>query len=55
MSGAYRSDFTQTEIIEDFYNSLESSLEGKSGEGAIYMGESWDNRRSESRSQQVRA
>lgn len=32
-------DFTQTDIIDDFYHSLESSLEGKSGEGAIYMGE----------------
>ncbi|WVQ83691.1 hypothetical protein IAT38_005835 [Cryptococcus sp. DSM 104549] len=33
-------DFTQTEILEDFYRSLETSLEGKSGEGAIYMGTS---------------
>ncbi|WVF67348.1 hypothetical protein IAT40_002103 [Kwoniella sp. CBS 6097] len=33
-------DFTQTEILEDFYESLESSLEGKSGEGSIYMGTS---------------
>ncbi|WWC72258.1 uncharacterized protein I206_106220 [Kwoniella pini CBS 10737] len=33
-------DFTQTEILEDFYTSLESSLEGKSGEGAIYIGTS---------------
>ncbi|KAK8853450.1 hypothetical protein IAR55_004157 [Kwoniella newhampshirensis] len=33
-------DFTQTDILEDFYTSLESSLEGKSGEGAIYMGTS---------------
>lgn len=36
-------DFTQTEIIEDFYNSLESTLEGKAGEGAIYMG-TWQSR-----------
>ncbi|OCF77551.1 hypothetical protein I204_01541 [Kwoniella mangroviensis CBS 8886] len=33
-------DFTQTEILEDFYTSLESSLEGKSNEGAIYIGTS---------------
>ncbi|WWC64850.1 uncharacterized protein I303_107464 [Kwoniella dejecticola CBS 10117] len=33
-------DFTQTEILEDFYTSLESSLEGKSGEGAMYIGTS---------------
>ena len=33
-------DFTRTEIIEDFYASLESTLEGKTGEGAIYMGQS---------------
>ena len=31
-------DFTQTEILEDFYASLEPSLEEKSDEGAIYMG-----------------
>ena len=34
------SDFTQTDLLEDFYTSLEASLEGKSGEGAIYMGAS---------------
>ncbi|WWC91958.1 uncharacterized protein L201_006911 [Kwoniella dendrophila CBS 6074] len=33
-------DFTQTEILEDFYTSLETSLEGKSNEGAIYIGTS---------------
>ncbi|OCF30918.1 cytoplasmic protein [Kwoniella heveanensis CBS 569] len=33
-------DFTQTEILEDFHDSLESSLVGKSGEGSIYMGTS---------------
>ncbi|WVR09652.1 hypothetical protein IAU60_006726 [Kwoniella sp. DSM 27419] len=33
-------DFTQTDILEDFYNGLENSLEGKSGEEAIYMGTS---------------
>lgn len=33
------SDFTQTDILEDFYNSLELSLEGKADESAIYMGE----------------
>lgn len=31
-------DFTQTQILDDFYASLESTLEGKVGEGAIYMG-----------------
>ncbi|KAL7424505.1 hypothetical protein Q5752_000189 [Cryptotrichosporon argae] len=33
-------DFEHTDILEDFYTSLESGLEGKSGEGAIYMGTS---------------
>ncbi len=33
-------DSTQTDILEDFYESLEGSLEGKSGESAIYMSES---------------
>lgn len=33
-------DFTQTQIVQDFYESLEGSLEGKSGEGSIYMGRS---------------
>ncbi|ORX40483.1 transport protein Avl9-domain-containing protein [Kockovaella imperatae] len=33
-------DFTQTQILQDFYTSLESSLDGKSGESAIYMGTS---------------
>jgi len=32
-------DFTQTQILDDFYASLDSTLEGKVGEGAIYMGE----------------
>lgn len=32
------SDFTQTDILEDFYTSLEDSLEGKASESAIYMG-----------------
>lgn len=31
-------DFGETTILEDFYTSLETSLEGKSGEEAIYMG-----------------
>ena len=34
-------DFTQTQILDDFYASLESTLEGKVGEGAIYMGRSF--------------
>ncbi|WVQ75611.1 hypothetical protein IAR50_005240 [Cryptococcus sp. DSM 104548] len=33
-------DFTHTQILEDFYHSLETSLQGKSGEEAIYMGTS---------------
>ncbi|GFZ51075.1 Late secretory pathway protein avl9 [Saitozyma sp. JCM 24511] len=33
-------DFTQTDILEDFYTSLEDSLEGKASESAIYMGTS---------------
>ncbi|KIR51864.1 cytoplasmic protein [Cryptococcus gattii Ru294] len=33
-------DFGETTILEDFYTSLETSLEGKSGEEAIYMGTS---------------
>lgn len=35
------SDFTQTDILEDFYNSLEMTLEGKADESAIYMGTLW--------------
>jgi hypothetical protein len=37
-------DFTQTQILDDFYASLESTLEGKVGEGAIYMGTIFCNR-----------
>ncbi|OXB36127.1 cytoplasmic protein [Cryptococcus neoformans] len=33
-------DFGETKLLEDFYTSLETSLEGKSGEEAIYMGTS---------------
>lgn len=33
-------DFGNTQILEDFYESLNASLEGKAGENAIYMGES---------------
>jgi len=36
--GLIDSDFTQTDIIEDFYGSLVNTLEEKSGENAIYMG-----------------
>jgi len=32
------SDFTQTDIIRDFYGALNNNLEDKSGENAIYMG-----------------
>lgn len=32
-------DFGSTQILQDFYTSLEASLEGKAGESAIYMGE----------------
>lgn len=32
-------DFGSTQILQDFYVSLEASLEGKAGENAIYMGE----------------
>ncbi|ORY31584.1 transport protein Avl9-domain-containing protein [Naematelia encephala] len=33
-------DFSQTDLLEAFYASLEDSLEGKSGESAIYIGTS---------------
>ena len=32
-------DFTQTQLLEEFYSSLEKTLEGKSSEGSIYIGE----------------
>lgn len=32
-------DFGSTQILHDFYESLEMGLEGKAGESAIYMGE----------------
>lgn len=35
-------DFGSTQILQDFYTSLEASLEGKAGESAIYMGELLD-------------
>lgn len=31
-------DFGSTQILHDFYESLEAGLEGKAGESAIYMG-----------------
>lgn len=33
-------DFSQTQILEDFYASLEDGLRGKATESAIYMGTS---------------
>jgi hypothetical protein len=35
-------DFDSTQILQDFYESLNAGLQGKAGEGAIYMGEFGD-------------